>query len=116
MEHRLSRRFDCDIQLLLVIRGFPVAVGRARNISRHGMFIGTEFRQIGIWQPVDVELLSAPLSAGLPRRLRMIVARKTGSGIGVELEHGETDQDRTLALLTTDAFADTHPQPYSRHY
>ena len=106
MEHRLSRRVDCDIKLLIVKKGIPAAYGRVSNISRHGMFIATDYQQAGVWQPLDVELLSACNGA---RRLRMVVTRKTSEGLGVELEQEGSDQAETLALLVTNAYADTHP-------
>lgn len=109
MEHRLSRRIDCDIELLIMKKGIPAAVGRIKNISRHGMFIATDYQQAGIWQPVELELLAALPTCKGPRRFRMIVTRKTGKGLGVELERIESEQAETLALLATNAFADTHP-------
>lgn len=108
MEHRLSRRVDCDLELLIVRAGVPAAFGRVLNISRHGMFIATDYRQIGVWQAIDLELLSIPGSHAL-RRLRMVVTRKAGNGLGVELEQTSGDGASTLALLTTDAYAETHP-------
>lgn len=108
MEHRLSRRVDCNIELLVMKKGIPAAVGRITNISRHGMFIATDYQQAGLWQPVEVELLAALPSCKGPRRFRMIVTRKTGHGFGVEVEQAESDQSGALALLVSNAFADTH--------
>ena len=70
MEHRLSRRVDCDIEVLIVRRAIPAAFGRIRNISRYGMFITTDYQQAGLWQPMEIELLT-PLLGNSPRRLRM---------------------------------------------
>lgn len=108
MEHRLSRRVDCNIELLVMKKGIPAAVGRITNISRHGMFITTDYQQAGIWQPVEVELLATLPSCKGSRRFQMIVTRKTSHGFGVEVEQTESDQEETLALLVTNAFTDTH--------
>jgi len=111
MEHRLSRRVDCDIELLIVKKGIPAAFGRVSNISRHGMFIATDYQQAGVWQPLDIELLSVCNGS---RRLRMVVTRKTADGLGVELEQESSDQAEILALLVTNAYVDAHPQ-VARH-
>jgi len=114
MEHRLSRRVDCDIEVLIVRKAIPAAFGRIRNISRYGMFIATDYQQAGLWQPMEIELLT-PLLGNSPRRLRMIVARKAGEGLGVEIEQDGSDQAETLALLVTNAYADTHPAAFFAH-
>jgi hypothetical protein len=45
----------------------------------------------------------------------MVVTRKTSNGLGVELEQEGSDQSETLALLVTNAYADTHPLVMQQH-
>lgn len=40
MEHRYSKRVDAQLNVLLYSDGVPVAVGKTRNISAKGVFIG----------------------------------------------------------------------------
>jgi hypothetical protein len=105
MENRLSRRVECDIELLIVPQGGTALRARASNISRHGLFIAAPCEPFAAAAVVDVEFLCGSIPADCRRRVRMLVARACGDGCGLELEVCGHDESDTLALLVTNAFS-----------
>lgn len=87
MEHRSSGRVDTDLQILIYKERKPVAVGRIQNGSTLGFFIETDFSEISLLQPLDLEVLLHRGSLDLTRhRYTTRVIRKSEAGLGVELE------------------------------
>lgn len=105
MEHRLSRRVECDIELLLMPGSPRAARARARNISRHGLFIAADCERFAASQILEIEFLCGSIPADCRRLVRMSVARMCRDGVGLELEISGQDESDTLALLVTNAFS-----------
>ena len=85
MEHRYSKRVALDIQTLIYKSGLPVAIGRVRNMSRHGMFLACETSHIALHQPLEIELLLQGRRSERATRFKCYVARKETNGIALSL-------------------------------
>ncbi|WP_336366491.1 PilZ domain-containing protein [Marinobacter sp. C2H3] len=92
MEHRLSKRIPADLSLIVMKRGLPVAVGAVCNASRRGVFIATDYDDVGLNQVLELEPFTpddSPREA--PIRLKGQVVRKCREGIGLEFDGAEND-------------------------
>lgn len=100
MEHRCSERVNTDLKILIYKMGMPVAIGRIKNGSKLGFFIETDFSDINILQPLDVEILLQRNSQQLTRyRYTTRVIRKAASGLGLELESMSAESAKALDEL-----------------
>lgn len=100
MEHRCSERFATDLKILIYREGMPVAIGRIRNGSKLGFFIETDFAEVKVLQPLDVEILLYRSPHNIVRhKYTTRVIRKTASGLGVELETMSTESAKVLVDL-----------------
>ena len=67
MEHRCSERVTTDFKVLIYKMGIPVAIGRLKNGSKLGFFVETDFADINVLQPLDIEVLLQQGSHNLER-------------------------------------------------
>ena len=44
MEHRLEKRVNAELSILLYNYGVPVAIGKTKNISSSGVFVETRYK------------------------------------------------------------------------
>jgi hypothetical protein len=83
MEHRYSKRHSADIQALIFKSGLPIAIGRVRNMSKHGIFIDCAPQAAALNQPLGIELFSYGNRVGKSNRFACFVAHKETHGLGL---------------------------------
>lgn len=87
MEHRCSARHTTDIKILIYRYDIPVAIGRIKNGTRHGLFIESDLVDVRPLQQLGIEVLVYRSSQKLQRyRFDSIVIHATEHGFGVELD------------------------------
>lgn len=87
MEHRCSARSSADIKILIYRYEVPVAIGRIKNGTRHGLFIESDLSDVRPLQQLGIEILVYRSSQKLQRyRFDSIVIHTTEHGFGVELD------------------------------
>lgn len=100
MEHRCSERVATDQKVLIYKMGIPLAIGRLKNSSKLGFFVETDFADINILQPLDVEVLLYRGPQHLDRfKFTTRVIRKSDTGLGVELEYMSNESAQALDNL-----------------
>src|SRR5690606_28422498 len=57
MEHRCSARNNANIKILIYQYGVPVAIGRIRNGTRHGLYIESDLSDVRPLQKLGIEIL-----------------------------------------------------------
>ena len=91
MEHRLSKRVQGKLGLLVYKRGMPVATGQIRDASKRGLFIATDYTDVQLNQTVELEFRFPDQQEKRFRRLKAHVVRKSDRGLGVDFEGVEND-------------------------
>lgn len=89
MEHRYSQRTHTSAKLLIYKKGIPVALGLARNISRYGIFVQTDYADISPHELLEVEFLSNQKDCGA-ERFKTIVVHTVEFGFGLEIDEQHT--------------------------
>lgn len=98
MEHRLSKRVEGKLGLLIYKRRIPVATGLIKDASRHGLFIATDFDDIQLNQTVELEFHLPDRQENPFRKLKAHVVRKADNGLGVDFS-GVENNSFTIASL-----------------
>ena len=90
MEHRCGQRVAATLKLFIYKRAVPVAVGWVRDLSRKGLFIETDYRDLNLHQPLELEFATRAQSGGKRMRVLGRVVRKSTGGVAVEIDadHG----------------------------
>ncbi|NMT62766.1 PilZ domain-containing protein [Marinobacter orientalis] len=99
MEHRLSKRTDGKLGVLVCKRGMPVATGQVRDASNRGLFIATDYNDVQLNQILDLEFGFPDKQEKQFRRLKGLVVRKSENGIGVDFDGVENDSFTILSLI-----------------
>jgi len=99
MEHRLSKRVQGKLGLLVYKRGMPVATGLIRDASKRGLFIATDYTDIQLNQTVELEFRFPDTQEKRFRRLKAHVVRKSDKGLGVDFEGVENDSFTISSLM-----------------
>ncbi len=99
MEHRLSKRTDGKLGLLVYKRGMPVATGQIRNASKGGLFIATNYTDVQLNQTLELEFRFPDKQEKQSRRLRAHVVRKSDNGFGLDFEGVENDRFTISSLI-----------------
>lgn len=87
MEHRCSERRSANIKILIYKYGIPVAIGRIKNGTRHGLFIESDLADVAPLQQLGIEMLVSGTASKLQRyKFESIVIHKAEHGFGVELD------------------------------
>lgn len=87
MEHRCSARYNADIKILIYRYEAPVAIGRIKNGTRHGLYIESDLSDVRPLQQLGIEILVYRTARKLQRyRFDSIVIHATAHGFGVELD------------------------------
>lgn len=93
MEHRCSRRIPLNINTLIYKYGVPVAMGRIKNGSGHGLYLETDYREVRELQKLELEVLLGQRPKGKEGRagggryqISALVVRKSDFGYGLEME------------------------------
>lgn len=109
MEHRCSRRVPLNINALIYKHGAPVAMGRIKNGSYHGLFVETDYEDVRELQKLELEILLGQRIKGNQRcRISALVVRKCSFGIGLELEALEDQGARPLKKFIEQRQLDQH--------
>ncbi len=115
MEHRCSERVTTDLKVLIYKLGVPVAIGRLKNGSKLGFFVETDFADINVLQPLDIEVLLQQGPQNLERyKYTTRVIRKAEAGLGLELEHMSVEAAQALDKLLRSPQARQQPKPALR--
>ena len=115
MEHRCSERVTTDFKVLIYKMGIPVAIGRLKNGSKLGFFVETDFADINVLQPLDIEVLLQQGPHNLERyRYTSRVIRKAETGLGLELEYMSPEAAQALDDLLRSPQARQQPKPADR--
>ncbi len=101
MEHRCSARHPADIKILIFQYDIPVAIGRIKNGTRHGLFIESDLANVKQLQQLGIEILVQRSPQKLQRyRFDSIVMHTTEHGFGVELDNLSDDvADQLMEML-----------------
>jgi|TARA_R110001592_G_scaffold17015_1_gene72143 hypothetical protein len=99
MEHRLSKRVQGKLGLLVYKRGMPVATGQIRDASKRGLFIATDYTDVQLNQTVELEFRFPDTQEKRFRRLKAHVVRKSDRGLGVDFEGVENDSFTISSLI-----------------
>ena len=99
MEHRLSKRVQGKLGLLVYKRGMPVATGQIRDASKRGLFIATDYTDVQLNQTVELEFRFPDQQEKRFRRLKAHVVRKSDRGLGVDFEGVENDSFTISSLV-----------------
>ncbi len=99
MEHRLSKRIQGKLGLLVYKRGMPVATGQIRDASKRGLFIATDYTDVQLNQTLELEFRFPHKQDTQFRRLTAHVVRKSEHGLGVDFEGVENDSFTVLSLI-----------------
>lgn len=87
MEHRCSARNNANIKILIYRYDVPVAIGRIKNGTRHGLYIESDLSEVRPLQQLGIEILVYRTSQKLQRyKFDSIVIHTTEHGFGVELD------------------------------
>lgn len=103
MEHRYNPRLPTNIKLLIFRRGIPIATGFVRNVSRGGLLIETDLRNISVHERLEVEVLSRLIPPGQRLRFNTRVAHKAAQGYGLELDEISVATETLASLLASAA-------------
>jgi hypothetical protein len=100
MEHRHNPRTIADIKILIYKYCIPMAVGRIKNGTRYGLYIESDFMDVGAFQLLGLEILFySPLHILQRFKFNSIVTHTTENGFGVELDGLEGINDQLSNLL-----------------
>lgn len=99
MEHRLSKRVQGKLGLLVYRRGMPVATGQIRDASRRGLFIATDYTDVQLNQTLELEFRFPEKHDKQFRRLKAHVVRKSDQGLGVDFEGMDNDGFTISSLI-----------------
>jgi len=99
MEHRYGQRMPACVKVLIHQHGLPVAIGRLRNIGQHGFLVESEYRDVAVNQPLELDLLLSNTAADDHIHCRVMVMHKTASGFGVAVDETCPASCTVLALL-----------------
>jgi hypothetical protein len=107
MEHRFNPRIIADVKVLIYKYCIPMAVGRIKNGTGYGLYIESDFTDVGSFQLLGLEILFySPLHILQRFKFNTIVTHTTDDGFGVELDGVEGINDQLCELLR-----DTPPTP-----
>lgn len=115
MEHRYSSRANTDVKMLIYRGGLPVAIGRIRNCSLHGMYVESEYGQVHVNQPLEIEWI-AESAGGETQRCKTVVVHKSGKGLGLEVDPECAASRAAVASLLADGQFEMAPYPGGAEY
>lgn len=111
MEHRCSRRIPLNINALIYRHGAPVAMGRIKNASGHGLYLETDYQNVRELQKIELEVLLGRRSKGKDRcQVTALVARKSQFGYGLDLEMLDDESSHALLEYIEHRQLDQHRQ------
>lgn len=90
MEHRCGLRVTATLKLFIYKRAVPVAVGWVRDLSRKGLFIETDYCDVNLYQPLELEFATRGKPGGKRTRVLGRVVRKNEGGVAVEIDADHT--------------------------
>lgn len=97
MEHRLSKRVEGELPILVYKRGMPVATGKIQDASRRGLFVATEFTNVRLNQTIQLSFRLPDQQLGHQTLTAQVVRRST-DGLGLDFDGADNDA-RVIAEL-----------------
>lgn len=111
MEHRYNRRIPLNINALIYKHGTPVALGRIKNGSTHGLYLETDYRDVRELQKLELEiLLGRRVKSNKHCQVKALVVRKSEFGYGLDLEMLNDEASRPLRDYIEQRLNDQHRQ------
>ncbi|WP_303289631.1 PilZ domain-containing protein [Marinobacter sp. SS5-14b] len=98
MEHRLSKRVEGELPILVYKRGMPVATGKIQDASKRGLFVATEFTNVRINQTIQLSFRLPDHRQG-HQTLTAHVARRSDDGLGLDFDGVDNDAHVIAELL-----------------
>ncbi len=92
MKNWLAQRKPQAVKVLLFKEGMPVAIGRAHNIDSDGMVVKTDYNNIAIGKPLDIEFLEGSESRQTRVRYRTVVIDQGAEGMGLRFDAGDNSE------------------------
>ena len=88
MEHRYTERITSELKILIYKHNLPIAIGRIRNGSSHGVFVETDFMDVECEHQLQLEVLFSKSNVAKFQSIAMkaLVIHKTGKGFGAEID------------------------------
>lgn len=109
MEHRCSRRVPLNINTLIYKHGVPVAMGRIKNGSSHGLYLETDYQDVRELQKLELEVLLGDRVKGDRRCcIAALVVRRSEMGVGLEMEMLEEHGAKPLREFIEQRQRDPH--------
>lgn len=100
MEHRFNQRIAADVKILIYKYCIPMAVGRIKNGTPYGLYIESDFMDVGAFQLLGLEILFySPVNILQRFKFNSIVTHTTDDGFGVELDSLDGINDQLCELL-----------------
>lgn len=90
MEHRLSKRIEGELPILVYKRGMPVATGKIQDASRRGLFVATEFTNVRLNQTIELAFRLPDQQQG-HQILTAHVVRRSSDGLGLDFDGADND-------------------------
>jgi hypothetical protein len=108
MEHRCTERIVSELKILIYKHNIPIAIGRVRNGSGHGVFVETDFMDIDCEHQLQLEVLFNKSYATKLQSIVMkaLVIHKTGKGFGAEIDFQNSAQAELFGELLRGTKAD----------
>jgi hypothetical protein len=110
MEHRLSQRTKGRLPLLVYRKGLPVAIGQVHNASRVGLYVATDYTDVGLNQKLELEFGYPGNNDHQRRRLKVHVVRKDNKGLGLDFSGLDND---TFTIVSLIDWLRMHPLSFS---
>lgn len=85
MEHRQSMRVATGTWLQIYKKGIPVATGHLRDLSKHGLFLRTDFNDVRENEILQVEISDGAATGRSYDPISAVVIHKDEDGLGLML-------------------------------
>lgn len=83
MEHRYSKRIIANLQALIYKSGLPIAIGRVRNVSKHGVFVDCAPDIAVLNQPLRIDFFASGRRMERSTGFMCFVVRKEIEGLAL---------------------------------
>lgn len=99
MEHRRDSRTTASINLLIYKSGLPIAIGITRDISTGGMFVKTNYGDIGPGSILEFDLLYSRKTPNARTRYRAVITEQRNEGLALQFDATSNEDARKLAAM-----------------
>lgn len=99
MEHRRDSRTNASINLLIYNSGLPIAIGITRDISTGGMFVQTNYGDVGPGSILEFDLLYSRKTPNTRTRYRAVITEQRNDGLALQFDATSNHDARKLAAM-----------------